>query len=257
MSDHADLHRHCSSGLVLGPPWDHMVGMSEQEPFTAVSLAQLYAAVSADGGVTVAELSALVHAFTTRPIGSVDIQAYREGRKPWKKLRDEVVPVEYLLRMRYPEAARVRFPLDDQPPDAWIWSDGQPVIGVEVTGALARAGVEVAKGLAEQGIGKGFIGLPDGASQSRFDAARTRRRVTSSRAGVDAAIDEAIAASMAKKDKDKFAGQVLLIVAPLGSSPLRSHGDLRDAHAAKAVALPFSRVHVVDVARRSEIIDLK
>lgn len=234
-----------------------MTGMADEVAFTAGSLAQLYTAVSAEGGVTVAELSALVDAFSTRPIGSVDIQAYREGGKPWKKLHDEVVPVEHLLRMRYPEATRVRFPLNDQPPDAWVWSAGQPAIGIEVTGALARAGIEVAKGLAEQGIGKGFIGLQDSASQARFDAARTRRRVTSSRAGVDAAIDEAIAASMAKKDKDKFAGQVLLIVVPLGSSPNRSREGLREAHAGKAAALPFSRVHVIDVARRSEVIDLK
>ncbi|MBB3473552.1 hypothetical protein [Sphingomonas sp. BK345] len=231
--------------------------MAEQEPFTAGSLAELYAAVSAEGGVTIDELSTLVDAFSTRPIASADIQAYREGRKPWKKLRDEVVPVEHLLRKRYPEFTQVRFPLDDQPPDAWAWSDGHAAIGIEVTGALARAGTEVAKGLKEQGIGKGFIGLQDGESQARFDAARTRRRVTSSRVGVDSAVDEAIAASMAEKDKEKFAGQVLLIVAPLGSSPNRSQEDVRSAHAAKAVALPFSRVHVADVARRSEIIDLK
>lgn len=234
-----------------------MTHMAEQEPFTAVSLAELYAAVSAEGGITVAELSAHIDAFSTRPIASVDIQAYREGRKPWKKLRDEVVPVEHLLRVRYPEATHVRFPLNDQPPDAWVLPDSQPAVGIEVTGALARAGIEVAKGLAEQGVGKGFIGLQDGESQARFDAARTRRRVTSSRVGVDAAIDEAIAASMAKKDKDKFAGQVLLIVAPLGSSPNRSHDEVREVHAAKAAALPFSRVHVADMARRSEIIDLK
>lgn len=70
--------------------------MSEA-PFTEEMLQVLYHAVSAPDGVAVSELRAFVGEFTNRPIAKVDLQAYREGRKPWKKLRDEIVPVERVL----------------------------------------------------------------------------------------------------------------------------------------------------------------
>ena len=139
--------------------------------------------MSAPSGVTVAELRSLVGAFSTRPIAPADIQAYREGRKPWKKLHDEVVPVEHFLSATYPDDARVRFPLDDQPPDAWLSAHSAPPVGIEVTGALARAAVEIGKSLARGGAVPGFIGLQDDASSAAFAKARSRGRVTSSRRG--------------------------------------------------------------------------
>lgn len=226
------------------------------EPFTQETLQALYDVVSHSDGVSVAELRSLAAEFTTRPLAAADLKAFREGKKPWKKLRDEVLPVERFLSFEYPDDTEVRFPLDDQPPDAWVRAEvGE--IGVEVTGALARAGIEVGKSLAYGTPVPGFIALPDDATQQAFDAVRARGRMMNARKSVDQAIDQAIAARMASKDKDKFAGQILLITAPIGSSPNRSDEELRQAHAQAAAALPFTKVYVMDGSRNLPIIRLK
>jgi hypothetical protein len=227
------------------------------EPFTQESLQALYYAISANDGVSVAELRELLGEFSDRPIAKADLHAYREGRKPWKKLRDEVVPVQHFLSSEYPDNARVRFPLDDQPPDAWVTVDNDDDIGIEVTGALARAGVEVGKSLAEGKPVPGFIALQDNATQHQFDQARARGRVTHSRKGVDSAIDRAITARLEGKDKQKYADQILLITAPISSSPNRNVEDLQTSHGEKAQALPFAKVFVMDGARGSPIVRLK
>ena len=228
-----------------------------EPPFTEEMLQMLYHAVSAPDGVAVSELRALVGEFTSRPIAKVDLQAYREGRNPWKKLRDEVVPVEHFLSAEYPDDARVRFPLDDQPPDAWVTVDDDDAIGIEVTGALARAGVEIGKSLADGKLVPGFIALQDNSKQSEFDKARARGRITHSRSDIDATIDHAITARLAGKDKQKFADQILIITAPVGSSPNRDLEDLQSSHREKAQALPFAQVVVLDSARGSPILRLK
>jgi len=227
-------------------------------PFTAATLNALYAEISAEGGVTVAALRERITAFSTLAIADVDIQAFREGKKPWKKLRDEVIPVEHFLSAKYPDSARVRFPLDDQPPDAWLTPEpGAEPIGVEVTGALARAGIEVAKGMAGGKVVPGFIALPDDATNAAFAKVKARGRVMNARSSVDRAIDQAIASRMAGKDHVKFSGHILLITAPVGSSPNRSTDELGAAHAAAAASLPFAEVFVLDRSRGSPVVRLK
>lgn len=226
-------------------------------PFTQDSLQALYEAVSARGGVSVAELRQLLAEFGGRPVEKADLQAYREGRKPWKKLRDEILPVGHFLSARYPEDARVRFPLDDQPPDAWVSVDDEDDVGIEVTGALARAGVEVGRSLADRKPVPGFIALQDDAKQHQFDQARARGRTTHSRRGVDTIIDQAITARLAGKDKQKFADQILLITAPISSSPNRDLEDLRAKHAEQAQSLFFAEVFLMDRTRGSPIVRLK
>lgn len=235
-----------------------MASGEHPEPFTAATLKALYAEISADGGVTVATLRERVSAFSTLPIAETDIQAFREGKKPWKKLRDEVVPVEHFLSARYPDSARVRFPLDDQPPDAWLTLEpGAEPIGIEVTGGLARAGIEVAKSMAGGEAVPGFIALPDDATNEDFARVRGRGRVTNARTSVDRLIDDAIKGRMTGKDHVKFSGNILLITAPIGSSPNRSTDALGAAHAAAAASLPFAEVFVLDRSRGSPIVRLK
>jgi hypothetical protein len=226
-------------------------------PFTVETLDQLYAEVSGFEGVTVARLGALVDAFGTRNRAAEDTQSYREGRKPWKKLRDEILPVEHFLSSAYPADARVRFPLDDQPPDAWLSVGDAPPVGIEVTGALARASVEVGKSLAGGGAVPGFIGLQDDASSAAFAQARARQRATSSRAGVERTIDTAIASRMVGKGHAKYAGHILLVTAPTGSSPDRDPRALKQALGEKAKQLPFAEVYVLDTPRRKPPIQLK
>ena len=207
--------------------------------------------------MTVAELSHHLATFSSLPIAKADLQAYREGRGIWKKLHDEVVPVGHFLEKRYPHDARVRFPLDDQPPDAWLTIAGEPPVGIEVTAALARANQEVAKSMASGGAVPGHIGLQDNATSMQFAAVRARGRILHSRMGVDAAIDTAIEIRLSAKDQQKFAKQILVITAPLGSSPNRILQDFQTVHGAKAASLPFSEVHLLDPARPARHVQLK
>lgn len=225
--------------------------------FDEMRLHSLYDAVSTPEGVRLSELRDVLSAFETLDIAEHDLQAYREGRKPWKKLRDEIVPTERFLSAKYPDDARVRFALNDKAPDAWVTTGGDSWSGIEVTGALARAGVEVARTLR---VGKpvpGFIPLQDGAPQKSFDEAKTRARFVNSRVAVDEAIDRSIEARLAGKDDPKFAGHTLLIVAPIGSSPGRSVEDLQRVHRGHAQGLPFEKVFVLDRGERSAIVELK
>ncbi|RWO28626.1 MAG: hypothetical protein EOS10_24635 [Mesorhizobium sp.] len=229
-----------------------------EEPFTTEALNDLYAELSAAGGVSVTDLRSHVAAFSSRPISKADLQGYREGKKPWKKLRDEVVPVEQFLSAHYPDTTRVRFPLDDQPPDAWIALDpDSAMIGIEVTGAHARAGIEVAKSLAAGKPVPGFIPLSDNAPATTFAKARARGRIMNARTTVDLVIDEAIAARLSGKDDAKFEGHILLITAPIRSSPNRSEQEMQETHSERASALPFSEVYVIDQSRGRPIIRLK
>jgi len=235
-----------------------MAADEHPETFTAATLTALYAEISAEGGVTVATLRERLTAFSTLPIAHADMQAFREGKKPWKKLRDEVVPVEHFLSAGYPDSACVCFPLDDQPPDAWLTlGPAAEPIGIEVTGALARAGIEVAKSMADQTAVPGFIALPDDATNEDFAQARARGRIMNSRVAVDRLMDDAITSRMSGKDHVKFSGHILLIIAPVGSSPDRSTDALIKAHATAAASLPFAEVFVLDRSRSSPIVRLK
>jgi hypothetical protein len=231
--------------------------MNDQQPFTTQSLECLYARVSAPEGVTVGELRAMVEDFGSRPRAQGDVQAYREGRQPWKKLRDEIVPVEQFLSSRYPDEAHVRLPLNDLPTDAWLTIDEGEPIGIEVTGALSRAGIEIGRTLAEGVPVPGFIGLQDDAKQVEFEKAKARGRVTHSAKGVNETIDRAVEARLAGKNKQKFEGQILLITAPIGSSPNRDETEMQAALGHKAAALPFAEVHVLDRSRKGRMVQLK
>jgi hypothetical protein len=231
--------------------------MGELEPFTGESLAAFYATISAPDGVSVTELKSMLADFTERPRSRADTRFYREGGKPWKKLKEEVVPVAVFLGETAPPDARVRFPLDDGPADAWLSVGNDEPIGIEVTGALARARMEVGASLADGKPVPGFIGLQDDATSEAFARVRARGRITSARVSVDKTIDEAILRRLEAKDKAKYAGHILLIDAPLGSSPNRKPADLQAKHGARAAALPFAAVYLLDAARSSSIVRLK
>ncbi|MBR0649229.1 hypothetical protein GXW78_06115 [Roseomonas terrae] len=190
-------------------------------------------------------------------ISAPDLQAYREGRAPWKKLKDEIVPVEHFLSERYQVDARIRFPLNDEPPDAWLTLAGAASVGIEVTSAHARAQVEVGKSLAAGAAVPGFIPLPDEAPAVVFARARKRGRILNSRASVDEIIDRAISSRFQRKNQSKFAGYILLVTAPLRSSPHRSPDSIRAALSHEAQLLPFAEVYVLDTARRGMLIQLK
>ncbi|MGF9565131.1 hypothetical protein AAIH70_16585 [Neorhizobium sp. BT27B] len=66
--------------------------------FDLMGLTRLYDAVSEPDGVALDVLEALIAEMSESEVSITDLDACRQGRKPWKKLRDEVVPVSHLMR---------------------------------------------------------------------------------------------------------------------------------------------------------------
>jgi hypothetical protein len=89
--------------------------------FDIRALKELYAGISAEGGVLVPEFESELTSLFQRPRSSADINDFRLSKGPWKKLADEVVPVSRFLRLKGVKTGRIRFPLDHNPPDSWFW----------------------------------------------------------------------------------------------------------------------------------------
>lgn len=231
--------------------------MPNPQPYDVTALANLYSLLKADHGVTAFELRALVGEMSAGQMSVADVNAYRQGRRPWKRLHDEVVPVMHFITKEYPPEVRVRFPLNDGVGDAFVWIEGQPPVGIEVTGALARSEVEVAKNLAEKGVVSGLLGLQDDAPQSLFDEAKQRVRLLHSSAAVAATAETGIRRQLRAKDRQQYEGFILLVRCSLSSSPGMSEGAWRDCLGSEADALPFSQVYLVDAASGKTIFRLK
>ena len=114
--------------------------------------------LSAPEGVPTSGLTELLSAAFKGERGAKDVDDYRLGTRPWKKLRDEVSPVSAYLNFKGLEG-NVRFPLDNKVPDAWFTPDGGAPVGIEVTRALGRTDYELAREMVRDGIGRGFLGL--------------------------------------------------------------------------------------------------
>lgn len=230
---------------------------AEPQPFGAADLEALLAKLSAPGGVTVAELQALLTDLASHPLSDEDLAALREGKGSWKKLAEEIFPVAAYLSATAVPQARVRFPLDSEPPDAWLLDEnGKPGAGIEVTGALARARAEIAKSLRDHKPVPGFLGLQDNASSAAFAAARERGRILHSRKHIDETLIDGIVASLEKKAKAQLPDHTLLVVAPLGSSPNLDPDKVREALAGAVGHLSFASVVLVDPRRTAPIIVL-
>jgi hypothetical protein len=146
--------------------------------FDATALQALEAALSAPEGMEITEFLATLDEHARRDRAPADVQAYREGRKPWKKLADEVAPVAAFLR-HAKIAGRIRFPLNDEPPDAWLLEDGsQTEVGIEVTRVLARSKHETAKSMQDHKVVPGFLGVADNAPSEVYKQVKARGRIT-------------------------------------------------------------------------------
>ncbi|WP_313556440.1 hypothetical protein [Agrobacterium cavarae] len=229
----------------------------DREVYDADALEELYTALKAEAGVSVGKLVRLVERMSSSEMSKADLNAYRQGRRLWKRLREEVVPVMHFLDKSYPPEARVRFPLDSGTGDAFVWIEGQKPIGLEVTGALARNEVEVARNMAEKGVVAGFLGLQDNAPQSRFDAAKRRGRVFHSSEAVTNTLEAGIRRQLEKKDRPEYGGFILIVRCSLISSPRMTEADWQNRLGSEASALPFSEVYLVDAASGSRIFRLK
>jgi hypothetical protein len=221
-------------------------------PFDTAALHALEATLSASDGVDIDELLATLDEHFARPRSSADIQAFREARKPWKKLADEVVPVAASFRQTG-AAGRVRFPLNDQPTDAWVRQFGSDCeAGIEVTRVLARSKVETAKSMPEKGAVPGFLGLADDAPASAYKRAKDRGRLLNSRDGIEKVIEKGIAKRLVGKSDPKFQGQTLLMVTPIGSAPDHDWGPMLERLQPVAEKTAFDRIVLVDEVREKQ-----
>lgn len=221
-------------------------------PFDTAALKALEAALSSAEGMDIGAFLATLDEHFARPRSKADIQAFREGKKPWKKLADEVMPVAAYLRQTN-TTGRIRFPLNDQPPDAWLLkTKSNAEIGIELTRVLARPKRELAKALPERGVGPGFLCLPDDATTDTYRRAVERGRVTNSRKGIEAAIEASIAERLADKSGSKFKGQTLVLVTPLGSAPDHDWEPLKARLQALAAKTAFDRIFLIDEAKSGQ-----
>jgi len=108
-------------------------------------------------------------------------------------------------------AGRIRFPLNDQSPDAWLLEDGsQAVVGIEVTRVLARSKHETAKSMQDQAMVPGFLGLPDNVSSEVYKQVKARGRITNSRAGIEKSIEASILGAASRKVRSQVPGSYSL-----------------------------------------------
>jgi hypothetical protein len=216
------------------------------DSFDTYVLNDFYARISAEDGLSVIDFQAELVGLFERPRSECDLNDYRLSKRPWKKLADEITPISRFLRFRGVDSGRVRFPLDNHPPDGWLWQDeGNDRVGIEVTIAQARERLHLAKELVGKGLGRGFIGLPDDAPQTVFDQAMSKKRAMYSPDQALSATKRGIRRCLKRKDKPKFAGFILVIQAHLLSLPREYWETIKDDLYEAAAALPFAAVHVI------------
>ncbi len=222
------------------------------KPFDTATLCEFYRRISAKDGVSVADLRSELDALFQRPRLESDINAYRLGRAPWKKLSDEISPIDRFLRLSSIEAGRIRFPLNDKAPDAWLWRRTQTdPVGIEATIAQGRERYHLAEELVTNGVGRGFIGVPDDAPQKWFDIAMSQERTMHATGQLLSAISSGIRRCLLRKNDPRFAGYILVIQAPLDSLPPQRWDQKKDELREAAASLSFSEIHVISEAGTS------
>lgn len=242
------------NGLILGRAERNLVNPNptsrhEMKSFDVRALEDFYVRISAEGGLSVAGFQTEFMDLFKRPRSSIDLNDYRMSKLPWKKMADEVAPLSRFLRFNGMDSGRVRFPLDNQPPDCWLWhGDSETPVGIEVTVAQGTERFHLAKEVVDIGQGRGFIGISDDASRAAFKRALSTPRVMYSTPQALSAIKCGILRCLSRKNKKEFAGLTLLIQAPMSSLPRERWDaikiDLREA----AAQVPFAEVHVISNA---------
>jgi hypothetical protein len=216
------------------------------EPFNIQALDKFYARISAQDGVTVHDFQSELADLLERPRSDNDLESCRLSRGPWKRFTDEVCPMSRFLRIQNVPTGRIRFSLNDNPPDCWLWNEMQVArTGVEITIAQGRERHYLAKESIKGGISPGFLGIPDKAPKADFERAVKRGRVMYSSQQALTAIKEGILDRLKEKDKPSYTGYNLVIQAPLRTLPKKRWLAMKGELVAAATTLPFNEVYVV------------
>jgi hypothetical protein len=112
--------------------------------FDEAALKSFYNNISEANGVPVEQVCSELEELFGRSRSKTDIDNFRTGKNPWKKLSDEICPLLRFLIANEMNEGRVCFPLNDKVPDCWYWPDkSKTPIGIEMTFALGRERIEL------------------------------------------------------------------------------------------------------------------
>lgn len=221
--------------------------MVDQAILDDAALEEMYARISAEGGIEVKALLETLDALFERDLAPETQRSFAERVGRYKKLADEVVPIGDFLRATGRVGGRIRFPLDSAPYDAWHESaETGEMTGIEATLSLARGRVFLAKYRQGKKVSPGFLGVSDASKKDVFAKATARPRTLHARGGIEKAVVAGVRACLENKNEDCYKGGILLISAELMAMPGADWDAILDDIRPEAKALPFDEVHVID-----------
>ncbi|RZV51654.1 MAG: hypothetical protein EX270_10205 [Pseudomonadales bacterium] len=210
------------------------------------TLDDFYKEISVPGGIEIDTFQSRLSLVFADKRSESDIEYYRLGKKPWKKLRDEVVPVSRFLKLNEILEGRIQFPLDNKIPDCWFKKINEIELGIEVTIERGREKFHLATELNETGSGRGFIGIQDDASQNAFNERLSSPRTAFSTDQALEATKNGILRCLSRKNDEKYRGVFcLLIEAHLNTLSSERWGRIRPDLRNAAKYLPFEEVHII------------
>lgn len=215
--------------------------------FDEKALNDFYADISFSEGMEMATFRNMVAVLFADNRTDHDIEQYRLGENPWKKLRDEVAPVSRFLELNHVEANRIRFPLDNHTPDCWLMSGNGNNRGIEVTIERGREKYYLATELNREGMGRGFIGLQDDERKSVFEHRMSKSRIMHSSEQALEATKQGIMRCLSRKNQsDKYEYvYYLLIQAHLNTLPYERWDAIKEELMREARVLPFQEIYVI------------
>jgi hypothetical protein len=210
------------------------------------ALKKFYYDLSTPDGMSVTDFHSRLSTLFAKDRSFNDKNEYRLGKKPWKKLSDEITPVSRFLNYRHISADRIRFPLDDNTPDCWLLNVCGEDRGIEVTIERGRERYHLAKEANENGVGRGFIGIQDDAAQSEFDNCMSKPRSMYSSEQAFDATKAGILRCLSKKIGHNFSKVFYLVIqAHLTSLSKERWSAIKEELSQKAASLPFKEVYVI------------
>lgn len=214
--------------------------------FDSKLLDELYSELSSERGLHAVDFQSHLRTLFAMERSAEDIDDYRLGKSPWKKLRDEIIPVSRFLLFNNVCVDRVRFPLDNNTPDCWLILDDGHTRGIEVTIERGRERHHLTKEMNQNSIGRGFIGMQDDSAQSEFNRRMSKPRAMYSSDQALTATKAGIIRCLTRKNDIKYDGiHYLLIEAHLTTLPRGRWAAVTEDLSHEAANLPFQEVHVI------------
>ncbi|MBK6742694.1 MAG: hypothetical protein IPG66_06805 [Hydrogenophilales bacterium] len=215
--------------------------------FNTTRLQEFYDLISVESGIDTYEFFSQFDALFLAERSQQDLDDYRLGRKPWKKLRDEVSPVSRFLRYAEISSAQVRFPLNDKAPDCWLVTSDGGSYGIEVTIARGRERYHRTTEMIEKGLGRGFIGIQDDEPQESFTNRMSKPRLAYSSEQALKTTKLGILRCLSRKNDYAKYGDIfyLIIETDLNLLPHERWLPIIDELSNAAHNLPFCEIHVI------------